>query len=128
MNRDARHCAKRSASALRQRAVWCVSSGPLDVSATTKEIPPVKQVASAMASIGAWGHLTVPIVGISTSPGVEGYWLVGANGGVHLFGAAVYYGDMSRIRLNQPVVGISATSDGGGYWLVAADGGRVRVR
>jgi hypothetical protein len=64
-----------------------------------------------------------PIVGISTSPRIDGYWLVGANGGVHPFGAAVYYGDMARVHLNQPMVGITATPDGGGYWLVAADGG-----
>jgi menaquinone-dependent protoporphyrinogen oxidase len=58
-HRDARRFVKRFAPALRQRAVWFVSSGPLDDSATTKEIPPVKHVASAMASIDARGHLTV---------------------------------------------------------------------
>ncbi|HXR21250.1 MAG TPA: hypothetical protein VN786_01730 [Acidimicrobiales bacterium] len=31
----------------------------MDDSATTKEIPPVKQVARAMAATGARGHLTV---------------------------------------------------------------------
>ena len=36
-----------------------MSSGPLDDSATSKEIPPVKQVAGVMASIGARGHVTV---------------------------------------------------------------------
>jgi menaquinone-dependent protoporphyrinogen oxidase len=58
-HRDTRRFAKRFAPALRQRAVWFVSSGPLDDSATTKEIPPVKQVASAMAATGARGHLTI---------------------------------------------------------------------
>ena len=58
-HRDARRFAKRFAPGLRQRPVWFVSSGPLDDSATTKEIPPVKQVASAMASISARGHLTI---------------------------------------------------------------------
>jgi menaquinone-dependent protoporphyrinogen oxidase len=58
-HRDARRFAKRFAPALRQRAVWLVSSGPLDDSATTEEIPPVKQVARAMASVGARGHLTL---------------------------------------------------------------------
>jgi menaquinone-dependent protoporphyrinogen oxidase len=58
-HRDARRFAKRFAPALRQRPVWCVSSGPLDDSATTKEIPPVKQVASVMAATGARGHLTI---------------------------------------------------------------------
>jgi menaquinone-dependent protoporphyrinogen oxidase len=58
-HRDARRFAKRFASALRQRPVWLVSSGPLDNSAATKEIPPVKQVVRAMASTGARGHLTI---------------------------------------------------------------------
>lgn len=58
-HRDARRFAKRFAPRLRERPVWLVSSGPLDDSATTKEIPPVKQVARVMADIGARGHLTV---------------------------------------------------------------------
>jgi menaquinone-dependent protoporphyrinogen oxidase len=57
-HRDARRFAKRFAKALRERPVWLVSSGPLDDSATSKEIPPVKQVAGVMASIGARGHVT----------------------------------------------------------------------
>jgi len=56
---DARRFARRFASALRERAVWLVSSGPLDDSAVTKEIPPVRQVASAMSATGARGHFTV---------------------------------------------------------------------
>jgi menaquinone-dependent protoporphyrinogen oxidase len=58
-HRDARRFTKRFAKALRERPVWLVSSGPLDDSATSKEIPPVKQVAGVMASIGARGHVTV---------------------------------------------------------------------
>src|SRR5450631_4339975 len=58
-HRDARRFVKRFAPALRQRAVWFVSSGPLDDSATTKEIPPVTQVASGMAATSARGHLTI---------------------------------------------------------------------
>ncbi|MGA2837747.1 MAG: flavodoxin domain-containing protein [Acidimicrobiales bacterium] len=57
--RDARRFARRFADGLRARPVWLVSSGPLDDSATTKEIPPVKQVAAVMAAIGARGHITV---------------------------------------------------------------------
>jgi menaquinone-dependent protoporphyrinogen oxidase len=57
-HRDARRFAKRFAGALQDRPVWLVSSGPLDGSATTKEIPPVKQVARIMASLGARGHVT----------------------------------------------------------------------
>jgi len=57
-HRDARRFAKRFAGQLRDRPVWLVSSGPLDDSATTEEIPPVKQVASVMSAIGARGHVT----------------------------------------------------------------------
>ncbi len=57
-HRDARRFTKRFAGDLRGRPVWLVSSGPLDDAATEKEIPPVKQVAAAMASVGARGHVT----------------------------------------------------------------------
>ncbi|MDA8386238.1 MAG: matrixin family metalloprotease [Actinomycetota bacterium] len=71
------------------------------------------------------GPLTLnkPIVGMATTPGGKGYWLVAADGGVFTFGNAVYYGSMGGTRLNQPIVGMAATPDGKGYWLVAADGG-----
>src|SRR5271165_1151306 len=55
---DARRFARRHAMALRERPVWLVSSGPLDDSAATGEIPPVKQVAKLMSKIGARGHVT----------------------------------------------------------------------
>ena len=58
-HRDARRFAKRFAPGLRDRPVWLVSSGPLDDSATTNEIPPAKQVAKVVAVTGARGHLTV---------------------------------------------------------------------
>ena len=58
-HRDAQRFVKRFAPSMRQRAVWFVSSGPLDDSALTREIPPVKQVIRAMAATGARGHLTV---------------------------------------------------------------------
>jgi menaquinone-dependent protoporphyrinogen oxidase len=57
-HRDARRFARKFASSLREKQVWLVSSGPLDDSASTKVIPPVKQVADAMASTGARGHVT----------------------------------------------------------------------
>ena len=56
--RDARRFVRRFAEELRRRPVWLVSSGPLDDSATTGDIAPVKQVAAAMASVGARGHVT----------------------------------------------------------------------
>jgi hypothetical protein len=57
------------------------------------------------------------------SPGVHGYWLVGADGGIFTFGAARFYGSTGAIHLQRPVVGISPTSSDTGYWLVASDGG-----
>lgn len=57
-HRDARWFARRHAKALRERPVWLVSSGPLDESATASDIPPVKQAAKVMSSIGARGHVT----------------------------------------------------------------------
>ncbi len=57
-HRDARRFARRHARALRARPVWLVSSGPLDESATTGDIPPVKQVESVMSALGARGHMT----------------------------------------------------------------------
>ncbi len=69
-HRDARRFVKRFGPGLRQRPVWFVSSGPLDGSAATKEIPPVKHVASAMAATGARGHLTL---GGRLAPDAKGF-------------------------------------------------------
>lgn len=57
-HRDARRFTRRHAEALRARPVWFVSSGPLDDSAAAGQIPPVTQVATAMASVGARGAVT----------------------------------------------------------------------
>lgn len=57
-HRDARRFARRHATPLRARPVWLVSSGPLDDSAAAGEIPPVKQVAAVLSTLGARGHVT----------------------------------------------------------------------
>lgn len=57
-HKDARRFARRHAEALRHHPVWLVSSGPLDDSATTRDISPVKHVSAAMAAIGARGQVT----------------------------------------------------------------------
>jgi beta-lactamase class A/ribosomal protein L24E len=62
------------------------------------------------------------IVGIAATPDGEGYWLVGANGGVLGFGDAHYYGSTGGKPRRSRVTGIAATPDGGGYWLVGSDG------
>ncbi len=53
----------------------------------------------------------------------QGYWEVGADGGVFSFGNATFYGSAVGMKLKSPIVGMDATPDGHGYWLVAADGG-----
>jgi hypothetical protein len=53
----------------------------------------------------------------------EGYDLVGSDGGIFTFGAALFYGSTGSLTLQRPVTGITPTSDHGGYWLVASDGG-----
>jgi menaquinone-dependent protoporphyrinogen oxidase len=57
-HRDARWFARRHVEALRRCPVWLVASGPLDASASSGEIPPVKQVAEAMSDLGARGQRT----------------------------------------------------------------------
>lgn len=57
-HRHARRFARRHTPALRARAVWLVSSGPLDESASDGDIAPVKHVAKVMSRIDARGHMT----------------------------------------------------------------------
>jgi hypothetical protein len=67
--------------------------------------------------------LNAPVVGLAAQPGGQGYWLLGADGGVFSYGLARFHGSTGGLRLNAPVVGMASTPDGGGYWLVARDGG-----
>ena len=71
----------------------------------------------------ALGAANAGVVGMTATPGGEGYWLVAADGGVFTFGDAGFWGSTGSLRLNAPVVGMAATPDGRGYWLVASDGG-----
>ncbi|HTJ71707.1 MAG TPA: flavodoxin domain-containing protein [Actinospica sp.] len=57
-HRDARSLVRQQADRLRGMPVWLVASGPLDDSAATREIPPVRHVAWAAARIGARGQVT----------------------------------------------------------------------
>lgn len=68
-------------------------------------------------------RLNAPIVACAARPQGDGYWLVGADGGVFPFGRAIGYGSLGGTVLNQPIVGAASTKSGNGYWLVAADGG-----
>ncbi len=57
-HRDVRRFAKRHTRQLQQRPTWFFSSGPLDESATQKDIPPVKGVQALMDRVHAQGHVT----------------------------------------------------------------------
>jgi menaquinone-dependent protoporphyrinogen oxidase len=57
-HRDARRFAKRHTRQLQQRPTWLFSSGPLDESATQRDIPPVKGVLTLMDRVHARGHVT----------------------------------------------------------------------
>jgi hypothetical protein len=64
-----------------------------------------------------------PIVGIASTKSGNGYWMVGADGGIYSFGDAPYLGSLGSVALNSPIVAIEPSVTGNGYWLVAADGG-----
>jgi hypothetical protein len=53
----------------------------------------------------------------------HGTWLADASGGVHAFGNAPFFGDLTGHPLNRPIVSMAITPDDKGYWLVASDGG-----
>jgi len=57
-HRAARRFVKRHTAELRRRPTYFFSSGPLDASATTKQIPPVRGVQTLMKRVGARGHVT----------------------------------------------------------------------
>jgi menaquinone-dependent protoporphyrinogen oxidase len=54
----ARRFVRHHAADLRQRPTYLFSSGPLDDSATKKDIPPVKGVKTLMNQVGARDHVT----------------------------------------------------------------------
>lgn len=56
--RHARSFVRRHEGDLRGLPVWAFSSGPLDHSASEKELPPVPSVARLLGRIGARGHAT----------------------------------------------------------------------
>lgn len=56
--REASRFVRRNVDELRRVPVWMFSSGPLDNSATERDIEPVPQVRSLMARVGARAHAT----------------------------------------------------------------------
>jgi menaquinone-dependent protoporphyrinogen oxidase len=57
-HKDARRFVRRHGKALAERPLWLFSSGPLDPSASERDIPPVPGVKKAMARLDAKEHVT----------------------------------------------------------------------
>jgi menaquinone-dependent protoporphyrinogen oxidase len=57
-HKEARRFVRRHREALQQRPIWLFSSGPLDDSASTTELPITKGVEAAMVTTRARGHRT----------------------------------------------------------------------
>lgn len=73
--------------------------------------------------------LAAPIVGVAMSADGQGYYEVGADGGIFCYGDAQFHGSVPGLvasgqvhQINAPVVGIAVHPDDG-YWLAAGDGG-----
>ncbi len=64
-----------------------------------------------------------PTITNPSAPLSNGYWLVGADGGIFSFGDAQFYGSMGAKPLDAPIVSMATTHDGKGYYEVASDGG-----
>ncbi|MGZ8801752.1 MAG: flavodoxin domain-containing protein [Mycobacterium sp.] len=69
-HRDARRFVRRNEAALRRLPVWLVSSGPLDDTATQREIEATPQVQKLIARVGARAHTTF---GGRLSPDAKGF-------------------------------------------------------
>ena len=64
------------------------------------------------------------IVGITSTPSNDGYWLTGSDGGVFAFGDAAYDGSLPGLgRHVTDISDITSDPSGSGYWLVGRDGG-----
>ncbi|MFJ1608612.1 flavodoxin domain-containing protein [Streptomyces sp. NPDC088253] len=57
-HKDARRFVRRHGRALAGRPLWFFSSGPLDATASERDVPPVPGVQRAMARLDARGHIT----------------------------------------------------------------------
>ncbi|MFB8754609.1 flavodoxin domain-containing protein [Streptomyces nigra] len=57
-HKDARRLLRRHRRELAERPLWLFSSGPLDPSASERDIPPVPYVKRAMDRLDAEGHVT----------------------------------------------------------------------
>src|SRR5206468_1416217 len=80
---------------------------------------------------GTAGTVTLPAGDVRSKLGLksdwfrllDGYWILGSDGGIFSFGSAQFFGSTGSTRLAKPVIGMARTPSGKGYWLVASDGG-----
>lgn len=73
--------------------------------------------------LGADDGLNAPVVALASTPSGDGYWTVGADGGVFAHGDGGFFGSTGATRMNEPIVAVAATPSGRGYWLLGRDGG-----
>ena len=69
-------------------------------------------------------QLNAPVVSMTATRAGNGYWLLGADGGVFNYGGAGFYGSEGGSGVQTPFVGMAPTPDGHGYWI-AGDFGNV---
>ena len=69
-------------------------------------------------------QLNAPVVSMASTRAGNGYWLLGADGGVVNYGGAGFYGSEGGSGVQTPFVGMAPTPDGRGYWM-AGDFGNV---
>jgi glucose/arabinose dehydrogenase len=69
-------------------------------------------------------RLDAPVVAIARTRSGNGYWMLGADGGVFTFGDARFFGSAAGRLGGDRAVAITARPQGDGYWI-ATSGGRV---
>lgn len=75
---------------------------------------------------GSVSKLNAPIIGVWYTSTGQGYWQIGADGGVFAYGDAHFYGSMANEKLAAPITGFASTPNNDGYILTGADGGLFR--
>ena len=73
-----------------------------------------------------WLTLNSPIMDSVSTPSGDGYIMLAGDGGVFVFGDAVYQGSIPGLglgALNADAVGLVPDPAGDGYWVVTGDGG-----
>ncbi len=66
--------------------------------------------------------LNAPIVSGAVTSQCDGYWLLGADGGVFTFGAARFHGSLSGVIAENSARSILPLFDGSGYWILCRSG------